>query len=425
MSPSSDSNCLPHIMCISVVIKINSPTTPPRHFPEPKPICNHTPNPRSTTTAAAATATTKTPQTTKYCHCCCYGTGGVDGNGDDEFQCLYQQQWGGHFRCQCRRGESEPESESESGSAPTPAPQREETALLVKFSKQATDLQTGTQVAVKLERARMRQSQLISEYNLYKKLSPAEGIPSVFWCGTEGEYQIMAMELLGPSLDDLHQYCNNIFSLKTVLMIGLQMIDRLSYVHSKGWVHRDLKPQNFLMGCGQTANIVHIIDLGLAKQYRDPITQQHIPRNKGLSMTGTARYASINTHLGFEQSRRDDLEALGYMLVYFLKGRLPWMGMQANTRHSKESLILDHKLTTPPDILCSGLPGEFATYLKYCGGLQFSQDPDYAYLKKLLQDLFVKCNYTSDNMYDWTLKKVKQHEEWLADIGAVFCAHID
>lgn len=167
-------------------------------------------------------------------------------------------------------------------------------------------------------------------------------------------------------------------------------LSRIEYVHSKSFIHRDIKPDNFLMGLGKRANQVHIIDFGLAKKYRDPRTHIHIPYRENKNLTGTARYASINTHLGIEQSRRDDIESLGYVLMYFLRGSLPWQGLKAATKKQKYEKISEKKMSTPVEILCKGFPIEFVTYFQYCRSLRFDDKPDYSYLRKLLRDLFVR-----------------------------------
>merc|ERR1712179_251648 len=167
--------------------------------------------------------------------------------------------------------------------------------------------------------------------------------------------------------------------------------------------HRDIKPDNFLIGLGKKANQVHIIDFGLAKKYRDPKTHQHIPYREDKNLTGTARYASVNTHLGVEQSRRDDLEAIGYVLMYFLRGSLPWQGLKAVSKRDKYEKICRTKVDTKPETLCRHFPAEFATYLNYCRGLRFEDRPDYAYLRRILRDLFARSGYRYDFAFDWTL----------------------
>lgn len=131
-------------------------------------------------------------------------------------------------------------------------------------------------------------------------LQGTPGVPTIHWFGTEGDYNVMVLDLLGPSLEDLFQYCGKKFSLKTTLMIADQIITRLEDMHNKNFIHRDMKPDNFLVGKGKRQDIVHMIDFGLAKRYRDPKTQQHIPYRDGKSLTGTARYASLNCHVGVE-----------------------------------------------------------------------------------------------------------------------------
>lgn len=144
------------------------------------------------------------------------------------------------------------------------------------------------------------------------------------------------------------------------------------------------------MGLGKRANQVHIIDFGLAKKYRDPKTHIHIPYRENKNLTGTARYASINTHLGIEQSRRDDIESLGYVMMYFLRGSLPWQGLKAATKKQKYEKISEKKMVTAIEILCRGFPSEFVTYFQYCRSLRFDDKPDYSYLRKQLRDLFTR-----------------------------------
>ncbi|XVF88588.1 hypothetical protein PTKIN_Ptkin19aG0063000 [Pterospermum kingtungense] len=275
----------------------------------------------------------------------------------------------------------------------------------------ATHVDTFEIVAVKIENNKTKHPQLLYEAKLYNILQGGSGIPSIKWSGVDGEDNVLVLDLLGPSLEDLFVYCSRKFSLKTVLMLADQMITRIEYVHSKGFLHRDIKPDNFLMGLGRKANQVYIIDFGLAKRYRDSTTNRHIPYRENKNLTGTARYASCNTHLGIEQSRRDDLESLGYVLLYFLRGSLPWQGLKAATKKQKYDKICEKKVSTPIEVLCKSHPVEFASYFHYCHSLMFDQRPDYGFLKRLFRDLFTREGYEFDFIFDWTIIKYQQAQK--------------
>ncbi|XP_043830260.1 casein kinase I-like [Dromiciops gliroides] len=305
----------------------------------------------------------------------------------------------------------------------------------------AVNITNNEELAVKLESQKARHPQLLYESRLYKLLQGGMGIPRTRWYGQEKEYNVLVMDLLGPSLEDLFNFCSRKFTLKTVLMLADQMISRIEYVHTKSFIHRDIKPDNFLMGIGRPRNRagaggkrkrgpaaanrnqdpsftglnqLFLIDFGLAKRYRDNRTKQHIPYREDKNFTGTARYASINAHLGIEQSRRDDVESLGYVLMYFNRSSLPWQGIKAATKKQKYEKIIEKKMSIPVDVLCQGFPAEFAMYLNYCRGLRFEEAPDYMYLRQLFRILFRSLNYKYDFLFDWTLLKQKAEQEQAA-----------
>lgn len=273
-----------------------------------------------------------------------------------------------------------------------------------------TNMTTGEEVAIKLESVKTKHPQLLYESKIYRILHGGLGIPNVRWYGIEGDYNVMVLDLLGPSLEDLFNYCGRRFQLKTVLMLADQLLGRLEYVHTKSFIHRDVKPDNFLIGLGKRQSVIHIIDFGLAKKYRDPRSHQHIPYRENKNLTGTARYASINTHIGIEQSRRDDLESLGYVLMYFIRGSLPWQGLKANTKKQKYERIMDRKMSTSTEQLCKGYATEFRSYFEYCRSLRFEDRPDYAYLKRLFKELFYRKGFQYDNMFDWTILNLQQEK---------------
>lgn len=265
------------------------------------------------------------------------------------------------------------------------------------------NLLTNQQVAIKFEPRKCEAPQLRDEYRSYRILSETIGVPKAYFFGQEGVHNILVIDLLGPSLEDLFDWCGRKFSTKTVVQVAKQMIQRIQFIHEHNLIYRDVKPDNFLIGKPDTpeANMVYIVDFGMAKQYRDPKSQTHIPYREKKALSGTARYMSINTHLGREQLRRDDLESLGHVFMYFLRGSLPWQGLKAPTNKQKYEKIGMKKQTTTINELCYGFPIQFAQYLTYVRNLKFDEEPNYDYLIGLMSKALISIDEKEDDHYDW------------------------
>lgn len=278
---------------------------------------------------------------------------------------------------------------------------------------EGTNMLNNQTVAIKFESKKSEAPQLKEEYRTYKILQGIPGIPGVYYFGNEAQHSVLCIDLLGKSLEDLFDMCHRQFSIKTVAMLAKNMLTRIQAVHEKSLIYRDIKPDNFLIGhpTSKDANTVFMVDFGMAKLYRDPKTKQHIPYRERKSLSGTARYMSINTHLGREQSRRDDLEALGHVFMYFLRGSLPWQGLKAATNKQKYEKIGEKKQTTPIDELCKGFPEEFSTYLTYVRKLGFEETPEYEQLRNLFDRVLKGLNETDDGRYDWVVLKESKNLE--------------
>ena len=262
-------------------------------------------------------------------------------------------------------------------------------------------------VAIKLESMKTSTFQLLGfESKIYNYISKssvndASNVPKIFWYGQQNDYNVLIMELLGPTLEFLVKKStqNGKFSIKTTCLIAQDIIQGISYIHSRGIIHRDIKPENFLIGYNN--NKIHIIDFGLSKVYYDINTKKHNEFKHNSKLIGTIRYCSSHSHKGFELSRRDDLESIGYVLIYLIKGSLPWQGMQKK-KEDKEDVIGKLKEKIPNSELCSGLPNQFVKYFDHVKNLGFDDKPDYSYLYGLFIDIYKKYKYEYDNVYDWS-----------------------
>ena len=240
------------------------------------------------------------------------------------------------------------------------------------------DVRTGASVAVKIESAEAECPQLVYESRVMQELQSAPGIPRNYWFGRHGQYNVLVMQRLGKCLgsEDTAE-----IDVPAALHIATEALLRLQTLHTAGIAHRDIKPENFVFGTGKHKRTLYIIDFGLCKRVVNISTGRHIEHRRGKHISGTPRYASIRMHDGEEQSRRDDLESLGYVLVFLLKGALPWQGLSP---HNNYQATGDVKRHTPISTLCTGLPSAFEALITYARNLKFSSMPDYRYLLSLL-----------------------------------------
>ena len=273
------------------------------------------------------------------------------------------------------------------------------------------NVQTGEKVAIKKENLGTgKPPQLIYEMQVLKAMNGECGFPRAlgFWKGNG--FSALAMTLVGQSLNDIFVKCRRKFTVHTVLMLADQLISRLEFLHEKNVIHRDIKPENFAIGLGREENVVYLLDFGLSKTYRDPITHIHIPRRDRRSLVGTVRYASVNNHFGVEVSRRDDLESLAYVLLYFLRGHLPWQGVHSHTKEAKMMKIQDMKERITVQELCDGLPGEFGVFLHQVKQLGFDERPKYSEYRALFRDAMIRLGYTYDYKWCWYEPGAMQEE---------------
>ena len=274
---------------------------------------------------------------------------------------------------------------------------------------------TSSFVAIKVEKLKSPSKQLLQEAKIYKALSGGVNIAQFHYFGLELKSSALVIDLLGKSLEDIRKMHSK-FSVKTVLMIADQMISAVEYLHRKGFIHGDIKPDNFAIGNGENKqNQIFIFDFGLTREYVNLETKKHIPYKENVSFSGTARYASINSLIGIEQSRRDDMEALAYVWLYLLNGKVPWMKSSINPNNGKKQtfkekaeMIWNMKYKTPPEQLFHNLPDVFPEYLKAVRKLKFIEEPNYAKYKKMFRDALTNLGYIYDYKYDWIEQKIQE-----------------
>ena len=268
---------------------------------------------------------------------------------------------------------------------------------------QGINTSNNEKIALKVEKREKDDPGTLENEALRLVYLQGEGIPCVYCYGNNLVHNLLVEELLGKSLEDIFNSYGKPFSLKTVCVLGIEMIKRIRYIHSKFYIHRDIKPDNFMTGRGQNEKKIYIIDFGLAKKYYSVSRAQHIKFVTGKHLIGTARYCGRNAHRGCEQGRRDDIESIGYVLMYFLLGVLPWQGLKARKNEDHFEKIAQKKYTTTFEELTAGQPEEFLNYFKHADKLEFEDQPNYIYLIGLFQSVIDK--YCSDCLYDFDWKK--------------------
>ncbi len=261
----------------------------------------------------------------------------------------------------------------------------------------------GEYYALKFE-SRSRTKSLLEMESTVMAYLQGPNIPYIKSYGYSGDYNLLVMQYMDKSLEDI-LHIRKTFSIKTTAMIGFQLIGVLHYIHDKNYIHRDVKPDNCVMGSDELNENLYLIDFGLAKKYRSSRTLKQYPMTRKKKLTGTARYASIHALEGFEQSRRDDIEAVGYVMAYLLRGGLPWQGLKIKTKENKYKNILEKKKEISSEELFKGFPIEFAEILDNVKKLEYLEEPEYEMLRNKLMSLCKRLNYKFDYIYDWTTDK--------------------
>jgi serine/threonine protein kinase len=262
---------------------------------------------------------------------------------------------------------------------------------------------TNKLYAAKIESYDTQNPQLQKESKIINEMKGSFGFPYLYEVINKTQDLIIIIDLLGPNLEDImYNLPGRKFSIKTALMISNQILQRLKDLHEKGFIHRDIKPENFVIGRKPKERIIYMIDFGLSRRYINEKNKNHISLKNERGILGTLRYISMNCHEGLEVSRRDDLESLFYIIIYFFTGNLPWIGIRCKNKEEKYKKVYEKKKKSVPNEICKDLPEEFKMFISYVLDLDFMDKPNYNYLNGLVDRLFTKFGCSKDDInFDW------------------------
>jgi len=269
------------------------------------------------------------------------------------------------------------------------------------------DIHKNKYVAIKTQRKNCKQFNQLEKEAYYLYFLKGLGIPKVISFGYRGNYNILVETLLGKPISNFFSMKQDAQKkMKDLCMVAVQIIDRIQYIHSKNILHLDIKPDNFLVG-NPNDSLIYMVDFGLSIKYRSSRTGKHINFSKNKIFQGTFNYSSVNLMGGIQPSRRDDLISIGYMLIYLIKGKLPWSKYEKDDLGKRFTKIYNMKKNMTNQDLCKYLPREFCLYMDYVQSLKFSEEPNYFHLRKLFISILDKMNDKYDLKFSWIKNKKK------------------